>query len=80
MAAHSQGGIVDWDGAGGETLAAKIAAEVGYPVQHLSYQEYIRGSMGTYVPETWGIPIVTIEMAQPGLTDGLFRGMLATVE
>jgi len=80
ISVHSQGGIVDWDGAGGEALAARVAAKVGYPVQHLSYQEYIRGSMGIYVPETWGIPIVTIEMGKPGLTEGLFRGMLAVVE
>lgn len=80
ISVHSQGGIVDWDGAGGEALAARVADKVGYPVMHLSYQEYIRGSMGIYVPETWGIPIITIEMGKPGLTEGLVQGMLATIQ
>ena len=77
---HSQGGIVDWDGEGGQAIAQVIAGEVGYPVQHLGYQAYIRGSMGAYVPEAWGIPIITVEMASSGLSDGLARGMLATMQ
>jgi len=80
ISVHSQGGLVDWDGEGGEALARKIAAEVGCPVQHLGYQEYIKGSMGIYVPETWHIPIITIEMGKPGLSEGLFRGMMTVIE
>ena len=80
ISVHSQGGLVDWDGAGGEALAAKIAGKLGYPVKHLGYQEYIKGSMGIYVPETWGIPIITIEMGKPGLSEGLFQGMMAVIE
>lgn len=77
---HSKGGLVDWDGSGGDVVAQRIAAKVGYPVKHLGYQAYIRGSMGLYVPEVWGIPIVTIEMGQPGLSDKLLAGILAAFE
>jgi len=72
---HSRGGIVDWDGPG-EDLARAIADKTGMPAQHLGYQSSITGSMGQYVPEKWAIPIITIELNSPSLTDGLFDSII----
>ena len=54
----------------------------GLPVQHLDYQEYVTGSLGIYVPEAYGVPVITVELEDsvlfPGLRDALLTaGTLA---
>jgi hypothetical protein len=36
----------------------------------------ITGSLGRYVPERYGIPVVTVEMGAPGLSATLRAGLL----
>lgn len=74
---HSAGGIIDYDGPGGEALARRMSAESGLPVAHLGYQAYIHGSVGRYVPERHGIPVITIELRDTSLTAGLRRALLS---
>ena len=76
---HSSGGIVDYDGPGGLTVAARVSRSIGLPVQHLAYQAAVRGSMGIYVAETYGIPIITVELASPRLSKSTLEGILAAV-
>lgn len=72
---HSAGGLVDFDGPGGETLARALATASGLPIGHLPYQPYIHGSLGEYVVHA-GIPLVTVELASPTLSIGLRAGLL----
>ena len=73
---HSNGGYVDYNGPDGHSLAAIVARSVELPVQITKYQASIGGSLGEYVPQHYGLPIVTVELNQPRLTMGLINGLL----
>jgi predicted deacylase len=73
---HSQGGIIDFDGEGGRAIAEHMSAVSGLPVQHLDYQEYVTGSLGIYVPEAYGVPVITVELEDSVLSPGLRDALL----
>ena len=77
---HSRIGVVDYDGKGGYTLARRIARASRYRVTRLSAHATYRGSMGSYVPERFHIPIVTWEFAKPAFTYRVLAGLLASVK
>jgi murein peptide amidase A len=73
---HSRGGILDYDGAGGWTLARRMSRASRVPVHRLgSYH----GSMGSYVPQTYHKPLVTWELNSRTLTTRVRAGMLAAL-
>ena len=74
---HSNGGYVDYNGPDSRRLAVIVSRNTELPVKVTSYQAAIGGSLGEYVPERYGIPVLTIELTQPKLTLGLVDGMLS---
>lgn len=77
---HSQGGIVDYDGPGGLAVAQSVASASGLPVKKLGPASVYTGSLGTYVPERFGIPIITIELTSRAMTPSVLAGLLAAVK
>jgi predicted deacylase len=73
---HSQGGIIDWDGPGGRTLAKRLSRRSHVRLHRLGHRP---GSMGTYVPQRHRIPIITWELSRRSLTSRVRAGMLAAV-
>jgi protein MpaA len=74
---HSQGGIVDYNGPGGAALAAIVSRASGLPVEHVTYQSSITGSMGEYIPSTYHIPIITLELRSPTMSARIRAALLA---
>ena len=79
VALHSKGSIVDYDGPGGLSLARRVSAASGLRVVRLSRFRRYRGSLGSYVPERYGIPVVTFELKDRALRWRLIQGLLAAV-
>lgn len=73
---HSRGGILDWDGPGGYTLAKRMSRRSHVRLQRLGHRH---GSMGTYVPQRHHIPIVTWELSRRSLTPRVRAGLLAAL-
>ena len=76
IALHSKGGIVDYDGPGGWTLARKVSAASGMRVMKLSRYKRYRGSLGSYVPERYHVPVVTLELNNRTLSRRVAAGLL----
>lgn len=76
---HSSGGIIDYDGPDAATIAERMSALSGLPVGHLEYQAHVTGSLGTYGPEAWGTPVITVELDGAVLTDGLSAALLTAL-
>jgi murein peptide amidase A len=77
---HSQGGLLDYDGAGGRELAERMSESTGLPVKHLAYQKYIHGSVGQFVPERYNIPVITVELSSRKLTKGMKQALLSVLD
>jgi hypothetical protein len=73
---HSRGGILDWDGPGGYTLAKRMSRKSHVRLHRLGHRP---GSMGTYVPQRHHIPIVTWELSRRSLTTRVRAGLLAAL-
>lgn len=73
---HSRGGILDWDGPGGSTLAKRMSKRSRVRIHRLGHRP---GSMGTYVPQRHGIPIITWELSSRRLSKRVRAGLLAAV-
>lgn len=73
---HSRGGFIDFDGPGAETVARRMSEISRLPLQHLEYQSHITGSMGQFIPERYGIPVITVELNGPELPEALLRSLL----
>jgi protein MpaA len=73
---HSSGGIVDYDGPGSRPIALRVSAAARTPVLQLPTYP---GSMGSYVPERYGVPIITWELSSPVMSESALRGLLAGV-
>ena len=72
VALHSQGGIIDYDGPGAEAIARRVSAASGMPVRRIGTYT---GSLGAYVPERLGVPLVTLELSATRLTTPLAAGL-----
>ena len=77
VALHSHGGYIDYNGPGGRALARLMSKAAALPVQTTAYQSAIGGSLGTYVPWRYRIPVLTIEMNQELCTPQLRSGLLS---
>jgi murein peptide amidase A len=78
LSLHSHAGILDAGGPGGTALARRMSRLCGLPVGHLSYQSSITGSLGDYVPATYRIPIITVELKNAKLGRGLRSALLVS--
>lgn len=76
IALHSQGGLIDFDGPGGEAIARRMSESSGLPVRHLAYQQQVTGSLGIFVPERYGIPVITVELEDSELSPRLRSALL----
>jgi murein peptide amidase A len=74
---HSQGGFIDYDGPNGRALASQVASASGMPVKKLGPPQLYAGSLGTYVPEHFGIPVLTVELSSRVMTAAVLQGLLA---
>ncbi len=76
---HSFGGLIDFDGAGSEEIAEGMSNICGLPVRHMVYQQYVTGSLGTFVPERYGAPVITVELDGPELSWGLRTALVFAI-
>jgi murein peptide amidase A len=76
---HSQGGVIDYDGPGGLEIANQVALASAMPVKKLGPSTLYAGSLGTYVPERFGIPVLTFELSSRTMTPSVLAGLLASV-
>jgi murein peptide amidase A len=76
LSLHSHGGILDPSGPGGSSLAKRMSAACGLKVDKVTYDAAITGSMGQYIPEKFGIPVVTVELDSPVLSPALIDALL----
>ena len=76
LSLHSRAGILDYNGPGGAALAKRMSALCGLPPGHVGYQAYITGSLGDYVPATYAVPVITVELRSATLSSGLRAALL----
>jgi hypothetical protein len=57
-----------------------MAKLCGLPVGRLSYDPYITGSLGEYVPARYHVPVVTVELRSAAMTGGLRAALLAAAK
>ncbi len=76
---HSEGGFVDYDGPGGLTLARDVAKASGMPAKKLGPPSMYTGSLGSYVPEAYHVPVLTIELLSREMTRRVLAGLLTAV-
>lgn len=76
---HSQGGVIDYDGPGGLEIANQVALASDMPVKKLGPSTLYAGSLGTYVPQHYGIPVLTFELSSRTMTPAVLAGLLASV-
>jgi len=72
---HSSGGVVDFDGPGGLPLAERIARASRFRVLHLAVLGAYPGSLGSYAPRQYGIPVITIELRSRRLDADVLAGL-----
>jgi protein MpaA len=77
---HSRGPLVDYDGPGSKVLARRLSRLARIPVVRLARIGHYYGSMGNYVPQRFGIPIITVELKNRSLPAGLREGLLAAMQ
>jgi hypothetical protein len=73
---HSRGGIIDWDGPGGSTLARRMSKASRVRIHRLGAYH---GSMGAFVPQKYRIPIITWELSSRGMGGRVRAGLLASM-
>ena len=73
---HSHAGVLDCSGPGAKALGRRMSALCGLPLGTVWYDPYITGSLGRYVPEKYGIPIVTVELRSPKMSSGMCAALL----
>jgi murein peptide amidase A len=73
---HSKGGFIDFNGPHGGRVAAVMSRASGLPVERIAYQGSITGSLGEYGPAAYHLPVITVELSRPRLTQGLIKAVL----
>lgn len=73
---HSRAGVLDCSGPGAKALGRRMSRLCGLPLGTLWYDPYITGSLGRYVPEKYGAPIVTVELRSPKMSSGMRAALL----
>jgi predicted deacylase len=73
---HSRAGVLDCSGPGAKALGRRMSRLCGLPLGTLWYDPYITGSLGRYVPEKYGIPIVTVELRGAKMSSGMRAALL----
>ena len=73
---HSRAGVLDCSGPGAKALGRRMSKLCGLPLGTVWYDPYITGSLGRYVPEHYGIPIVTVELRSPSMSSGMCAALL----
>jgi murein peptide amidase A len=73
---HSAGGLIDFDGPGGRAIAHRMAEAAHTKVTKMAAYY---GSMGSYVPPRYGIPIITWELTKPQMDAPVLAGLLAAL-
>lgn len=73
---HSHGGLIDYDGPGGLGLARRMSLASSAPVVRLPLYP---GSMSSYVPERYRMPIITWELSGSSLSSGVLAGLLSAL-
>ena len=76
ISVHSRGGVLDCSGPGAAALGRLMAARCGFRVGGVGYDAAITGSLGDFVPERYGVPVVTVELRGATLTAGLRAALL----
>jgi murein peptide amidase A len=74
---HSRAGILICEGPRSRDLGRRMESLCDLPVGRLSYESAITGSLGTFVPERYGIPIVTVELRSATLFSGLASALVS---
>ncbi len=77
---HSHAGILDCDGPRARALGLRMSKLCGLPVGRLSYDPYITGSLGEYVPARYHVPVVTVELRSTAMSGGLRAALLAAAK
>lgn len=75
---HSLGGIIDYDGPGEELALEMARASPYYLVDPTDYSGNSSGSLGRYVPKTYKIPVITIELESDRL-DRVLDALLVAI-
>jgi predicted deacylase len=73
---HSRAGVLDCSGPGAKALGRRMSRFCGLPLGTVWYDPYITGSLGRYVPEHFGVPIVTVELRSPTMSSGMCAALL----
>lgn len=73
---HSRAGLLDCSGPGARALGRRMSALCGLPLGRLWYDPYITGSLGRFVPERYGTPVVTVELRSRRMSSGLRDALL----
>ena len=73
---HSRAGVLDCSGPGAKALGRRMSRLCGLPLGTVWYDPYITGSLGRYVPEKYGIPIITVELHSPKMSSGMRAALL----
>ncbi len=73
---HSRGGIIDCSGPGARAVGRRMSSLCGLPLAKLWYDPYITGSLGRFVPERYGTPLITVELRRPRLGAGMRAALL----
>jgi murein peptide amidase A len=73
---HSRGGILDWDGPGGWTLAKRMSTSSRVGVHRLGAYH---GSMGAFVPAKYRIPIITWELSSRTMSWRVREGLMTAL-
>jgi protein MpaA len=80
LSLHSHGGILDANGPGGRSLARRMSAVCGLKLGTVTYDAAITGSMGQYIPQKYGIPIVTVELESPRLDQRMLDALIVPAQ
>ncbi len=82
IAFYSPGGYIDYDGsASGYSIALRMSQASGMRLDSVKSQPYITGSLGTYVPERYGKPVISITLADDSrLTGPVLQALLAALQ